>query len=357
MEGPARNFEGGPTPSAGPGVSSGPGPGGIAGIGDSLRTAIKTTGENIEATTNRIVENVATGAENVRESVGNALTPFATGGPGMVNATNDYLNSNSMIAKFAFVVLVLLAFFFLVNLGIRLLGYFMQSPTNPYLIYGMVNGNEFQTISQDPRRNNASMITRSNDRSTGMEFTWSVWLLVHDNAITGNSSPPAYLHVFNKGDPPAAANNVSVNNGPGLYLSSNSNATYTPELDLHVVMDTVTTPGTTLDVSGVPFNQWFHVAIRLENTLLDVYVNGTISARRQMAQVPKQNYNDVNVGANGGFNGNLSNLRYYARALSAFEINGIVMGGPNTNISTSSTTNQRWGEPYYLSRAWYHDKI
>jgi len=353
MEGPSTTSgPGGPGVS---GVSSGSG--GIAGIGDTLRTAIKSTGENIEATTNRIVENVATGAENVRESVGNALTPFATGGPGMVNATNDYLNSNSMIAKFAFVVLVLLAFFFIVNLGIRLLGYFMQSPTNPYLIYGMISGSDFQTISQDPRRNNATMITRSNNRSTGMEFTWSVWLLVTGDPTTTGTSKPQYLHVFNKGDPPAAANNTSVNNGPGLYLSSSNNLAHAPELDLHVLMDTVTDPGTTLDVKGVPFNQWFHVAIRLENTLLDIYVNGTISARRQLAQVPKQNYSDVNIGANGGFNGNLSNLRYYARALSAFEINGIVLGGPNTNLSTSSTTNQRWGDPYYLSRAWYHDKI
>ena len=50
-----------------------------------------------------------------------------------------------------------------------------------------------------------------------------------------------------------------------------------------------------INVDGVPFNKWFHVAIRIENKVLDVHVNGAIASRHVMKFVPKQNYNDVNV--------------------------------------------------------------
>jgi hypothetical protein len=59
------------------------------------------------------------------------------------------------------------------------------------------------------------------------------------------------------------------------------------------------------------------------------------------------------VGKNGGFTGSLSNLLYYDRALTIYEINNIILAGPNTtelaeNIPISN------GRYYgYLSRSWY----
>jgi hypothetical protein len=322
-----------------------------------LADAAQTAGQTIETAAENTMQYVNQGVENARTGFSNTIAPFASGAE-FAGAAQDYLNSNSMIAKFAFVVLILFAFFALVNLGIMILGYFMQSPKNPYLIYGMIDGNAAQTISQDPRQNNASIVTRSNDQSTGMEFTWSVWLMVNDNSWTTDGTKK-YLHVFNKGDVPIAGTQgtgvASVNNAPGLYFSTGAEIPQ-PEMLLHVIMDTVTNTPVTLDVSGVPFRQWFHVAVRLENTMMDVYINGTISGRAQILNVPKQNYQDVNVGSNGGFAGKISNLRYYAHALSAFEINGIVIGGPNTTTSALATTG-KWSDPYYLSSQWYYNKM
>jgi hypothetical protein len=81
--------------------------------------------------------------------------------------------------------------------------------------------------------------------------------------------------------------------------------------------------------------------MRVENTM-DVYVNGTITSRTKFTAVPKQNYNDVQICQNGGFEGNLSNLRYFSHALSAFEINNIVKGGPSLMAAnnTGSMTNK-----------------
>jgi hypothetical protein len=77
-------------------------------------------------------------------------------------------------------------------------------------------------------------------------------------------------------------------------------------------MDTVTNNNNYLDVTNIPLKKWFHLAIRIQNTVMDVYINGVITARKVLAEVPKQNYNNVNVGYNSGFSGQLSNLCYYS---------------------------------------------
>ena len=76
-------------------------------------------------------------------------------------------------------------------------------------------------------------------------------------------------------------------------------------------MDKVDGTPNTMDISGVPMNKWFHLALRMENKILDAYVNGTIYSRAQLTAVPKQNYYNVNIGQNGGFQGSISNLRYF----------------------------------------------
>jgi hypothetical protein len=147
---------------------------------------------------------------------------------------------------------------------------------------------------------------------------------------------------------------ATVNNAPGLYLANKDS-----QVGLHVVMDTVDSDmgSVTIDVTGIPLNKkWIHVAIRLENTMLDVYVNGTISGRQVTTSVPKQNYGDVYACQNGGFSGKLSDMRYFQYALSAFEINQIVSKGPSTTASKLASASSS-GSPYYLSNNWYFSKL
>ena len=67
--------------------------------------------------------------------------------------------------------------------------------------------------------------------------------------------------------------------------------------------------------------------IKNENTILEVYINGVVSARLQFKNVPLQNYYDVHIGKNEGFNGKISNLQYHSEALSIFNINNLVSSG------------------------------
>jgi hypothetical protein len=87
---------------------------------------------------------------------------------------------------------------------------------------------------------------------------------------------------------------------------------------------------------------------RLENRKLDVYINGTIVVRHELENVPKQNYSDVYISQNGGFNGEQSSLRYFNRALTSMEIQNLVQKGPNMSAGGVSSP-----FPPYLSTRWF----
>jgi len=97
-----------------------------------------------------------------------------------------------------------------------------------------------------------------------------------------------------------------------------------------------------------------HVAFRLENTVLDAYVNGIITKRAHLINAPKQNFYDILVATNGGFQGKLSNLQYFNRSLNVFEINNIVMFGPNlSTYNDSDNPENAIGNYSYLNTSWY----
>jgi hypothetical protein len=299
---------------------------------------------------------------DIKSNVNTSLSGFSQQASAGVGASQQFLTSNTIVAKFAFVILIIILFIFFLGLGVNLIQYFINPANNPYLIKGMISGSDSQIITQDPSRKGAISIRRSNNQRTGLEFTWSVWLYIADlkngsttattNAqgvtTTSTSLPTTYQHVFSKGDAAFGSNGIAtVNNGPGLYIAPGTNT-------LHIIMNT-TGPNNSsdaiVDISNVPIKKWVHVAIRMENTMMDVYINGVIAERLVLQYVPKQNYSDVLVCQNGGFNGNLSNLRYYDKALSVIQITNIVYWGPNTSASSSTGTTKGGFE--YLSSTWY----
>jgi hypothetical protein len=126
-------------------------------------------------------------------------------------------------------------------------------------------------------------------------------------------------------------------------------------------MDTVkhaaSSKGPVLKVEQVPLKKWFHVAIRMQNNILDIYINGTISGRYQFTDVPKQNYDEIfvsGVDQNAGFSGQLSNLYYYSHALGVFELNNIIMSGPSLTQSSAANKEASLGYYGYMSSLWYN---
>lgn len=307
--------------------------------------------EEIKNSVASTVNSITNSVSNMQNTLNNSVDEFSQ--KSVVGASQEFLNSNTIIAKFVFIILVLIAFMFLVNLGISLIGYFMQPSTTPYLINGLINGNNGVIISQNPTNVNSIPINRSNNQTSGIEFTWSTWLL-----ITTPNINKTYQHIFNKGDTNYTQSDstsditgLSIANGPGLYLAP-VNASSSNENVLHVVMDTIGGSSQSMDISGVPMNKWFHLALRMENKVLDAYINGTVYSRIILSTVPQQNYYDINIGQKGGFSGSISNLRYFDYALTAPAINSIVASGANTASSSLALQNSNIYAAA-LSSIWY----
>jgi hypothetical protein len=137
---------------------------------------------------------------------------------------------------------------------------------------------------------------------------------------------------------------VHPNNAPGLYIAPNTNT-------LVVVMNTFDVINEEISVPDIPLNKWVNVIIRCQNTTLDVYVNGTITRSVDLVGVPKQNYGDVFVAMNGGFDGYVSNLWYYNYALGTAAIQKLTTNGPNTKMVGSNGMNDKLFD--YLSLRWF----
>lgn len=255
--------------------------------------------------------------------------------------TKEFLESNSLVAKLAFLILVLFGFVVLLRIGISVLSYFLKPNPSPHLMDGMVDATQMIIYPQDPSNNGAVTIYRSVNATDGLEFTWSTWIFI--NNLQTNAG--IYKHVFSKGNADLTQNGmIQPNNAPGVYIAPNTNA-------LVVVMNTFNVINEEITIPDIPINKWVSVIIRCQNTTLDVYINGTIARSINLVGVPKQNYGDVYVAMNGGFNGYISNLWYYDYALGTAAIQNIVNKGPNTTMIGSNGMNDKLAN--YLSLRWF----
>lgn len=266
----------------------------------------------------------------------------------IVGGSKSFLDSNSYVAKAAFLILVVIVFVYVLRLSIGLVAWFFSPNSSPYLVNGLIDGNVGNlVIPQNPSESNAVPVIRSVNDDVGIGATWSVWLFIKQNNLP---APPNLRHVFNKGSATPNKDGSGVmfpNNGPGLYLNYDDSST----MSLKVVMSTFDDPNTSVVVGNIPVNKWFNVIIRVENTVLDVFINGDLAQRLPLNSVPFQNYGDVNVAINNGFNGNLSSLRYFNTALGTRAIQNIISDGPNLTVLGSSG-----GAPStmdYLSMRWF----
>lgn len=263
-----------------------------------------------------------------------------------VDGTKDFLQSNSVIAKFAFLLFVLIIFVMLLRLGTTLLGWIFTPSSSPTLLNGMIDARQMMRISQNPSVNGSIPIIRSQNESDGLVFTWSVWMFVEDLVYRQNE----FKHVFHKGNDSINMDKEPIgmnqpNNAPGLYIAPGTN-------DLVVVMNTFESINEEVIVKDIPLNKWLNVIIRVnEQRNLDVYINGRLVRRHLLKGVPKQNYGDVFLSLNGGFSGYTSSLRYFAYAIGTSKIQEIVDYGPNMKLVGSSQLTK--SKPRYLSLRWF----
>jgi hypothetical protein len=268
----------------------------------------------------------------------------------MVSGSKDFLESNSWIAKLAFLLMVIIGFVILFRLMISFITWIFSPSGKVVLINGLQNGSVSTTISQDPNNKSSITILRSENEKDGIEFTWSVWIY-----LNGFQDSDSYHHVFNKGNTILSTpkeifpGTNTPNNAPGLYIN--------PKYDgFRVIMNSFSDPyQEVIEVTDLPMTKWVNIVIRVQDKNCDIYVNGRLVKRRVMTDVVKQNYDDVQVSLNGGFSGYLSNLTYFNRSISITQIQDIISVGPNLK-QVSKALDLNNSKPRYLSNRWYFDQ-
>lgn len=296
-----------------------------------------------------------------------------------MEASKEFLNSNSFIGKLSFIILVIIAFILLFNFSYFIMNMVMSPSRSPYLINGMKDAKTLKVISQDIRQGGSIPIYRSKDQYNGIEMTWSTWIYI-DDPTTGNLSNPGGVNtIFVKGSNASSPNKMGVmsrldsatfanSNAPGLYLQTTSPVTNTSyqsgydniKVNLMILLDIFPfkdpNTNTTLykqqiNIDGIPIRKWVSIIIRCSTqNIVDVFINGSLQQRVKLYNTIRQNYDDVFISPGGGFDGFISNLKYYDYSIGTFEINQIVSSGPN--LKMDDNTNIKSSNPYYLSTKW-----
>lgn len=276
---------------------------------------------------------------NIQEDISGKLNEFSD------VAKGSFGDANGIIAKFGFFILVIILFLLALNLGTRLIAYFLAPPNKIVIIKGTADGKNKKIIQQDPKDKESKLIYRSNNQLTGIEFTWSVWLRI--DGLSQVNDGIQYRNIFVKGD-------GTLTNAPGVYLHNSSNT-------LRILMDTSSKYAITetsknstqiIDIPNIPMKKWFHLVIRCQNKYLDVYINGMVVFRSNLINVPLQNYDNLIICNNGGFTGKLSNLTYYGYSLNATDINSVSYSGPDLKDVDNMNNEGNVGSNY-LSTSWY----
>jgi len=263
-----------------------------------------------------------------------------------LQGTREFLSSNSIIAKLGFLILVVFVFIILLRVGSTILNSIFSYSIDPVLLNGTMKADQLVVVAQDPNTSGSIPILRSKNQRDGLEFSWSVWLWVDEPPLQNNGTGfnNHHKHIFSKGsDQPDSQGIMTPNNGPGLYLGPNYR-------ELIFIMSTFENPKEEIIIGDIPIRKWINVIIRCDQHKLDIFINGMLTRSHILKGVPKQNYDDVFIGLNGGFKGNVSTLQYFAYALGTNKIQSIINAGPNLTTLDKDMTDTK---PRYLSFRWF----
>ena len=215
-------------------------------------------------------------------------------------------------------------------------------------------------IPQNPLLPTAKTVTLSSNESTGIEFSYSFFLKVPQQAFNNSSGQVGLNHIFHKGSPsqfPLL--------GPGVYMHNEINT-------LRIYMNSYDTWNNYVEVPNFPIGKWCHVVIVCRSMHLEIYVNGNIASRLGFnISPPYQNYGDVYAFSNqkpkgapdtlaslngdttfkiqGVCQGQLSRLIYFNYALSYSEINTLMNQGPSSKMDSMDDTKSTT----YLTDNWW----
>ena len=286
----------------------------------------------------------------------------------------EFMESNSLVAKFAFILMVFIVLSVAVKLAIIGISYLLLPSMSPFVLNGTANTEDMAiTVTQNPAKKESIFISRSMNEDGGLEYTWSAWFFVNQVPIDKGK----YSRIFSKGGEGTKSNNDGIyypNNAPGLYIRFSDEITTTnPDrkdkgvnISLMAVVDVSGKNSNTVDkkknlheqliATDIPMKNWVNAVIRVTNNVIDLYINGRLAQRKRTAGVPIQNYGSVNIGeekSKNRFSGYISTIQYFNYSIGSNKIKSILDEGPNMKMISNTGAENSGKNLNYLSNSWY----
>ncbi len=167
-------------------------------------------------------------------------------------------------------------------------------------------------------------LTRSYNQKEGIEYSYEGWILIKD-FTTGYGKRRRIM---------------SKNDSPGIYLDGTSNS-------LIFVIDTFGAKESIM-VTNIPAMKWLHFAIVVNQTEVDIFINGTLKQHHTLNQLPKQNDDPIVMGPD--WNGVLARTRYYAYELKPEMIKRLSRDTPPDDLIPEPARPQYFDLSWYLGR-------
>ena len=248
----------------------------------------------------------------------------------------NQMNINNPIILQIISIIVILLIIVVIMFGIsKLTEYMFYSKNNsPWILEGSVNGKNSKQIIQDPKNENSITLYRSDNQEGGAVFSYSFWFVIENMQYKYGE----WKHMFHKGN-----KSSNPNRAPGVWIHPDKNI-------IRIYMNTYKKIYEYLDIDNIPIKKWVHCVIVLNGIYLDVYINGLLKSRKKLDGMPKQNFGDLWLSLYGGFDGYISNMRYFRKALKYYEIEDITKNGPSNQECLDSGN-----LPPYLHDNWWYD--
>jgi len=209
-----------------------------------------------------------------------------------------------------------------------------------------------QNLNKDA---NAKPILPSDNERTGTEFSYSFFLLVNEDTITGQEVLRSVFYKgYDNGPWPLLA--------PGVFIKGETNT-------MRIIYNSSNEPYHFVDIENIPIGKYFHVVLNFRSNALEVHINGRITQKLLFENsipysnfsnlVIFNNFNDLtinrpphgNIRFQRAINGQISNLVYARYALSFGEIQTQLSKGPSNVIRQKSKE-----VPPYLADSWFSDQ-
>jgi len=85
------------------------------------------------------------------------------------------------------------------------------------------------------------------------------------------------------------------------------------------------------EIKNVQLQRWVNINVSLNDTVLDIFINGNLFKTCILNGYPKPNVGALEICPDGGFNGFISDIKFVNRSLSISEIKSNYRNGPSVN--------------------------